>query len=88
MTQEEKRAYQRGYAAGIRGRWPVHRPPQPPNQVIASLLLALREIRDHLDSELATIDDAEWELAFSPIINKADAAAESVTEWLASATEC
>jgi ribosome modulation factor len=85
MTKEEQRAYQRGYATGIRGRWPAHRPPQPPNQVIANLLLALREIRDHLDTELAVIGDPEWEAAFAPIINKADAAAESVTEWLAGA---
>jgi len=82
MTNEEKRAYQRGYAAGLRGKWPAHKPPEPPNQIVASLLLALREIRDHLDSELAAICDPEWEAAFGPIIDKADDAAESVTEWL------
>ena len=82
MTEGEKRAYQRGYAAGIRGRWPMHKPPEPPNEIVANLLLALREIRDHLDSELAAIGDAEWEAAFGPIIDKADEAAEAVTEWL------
>lgn len=87
MTDKEKRAYGNGYAAGIRGRWPAHKPPLPPKEIIADLLLALREIRDHLDGELATIDDPEWEAAFGPIIEKADAAAESVTEWLVSATD-
>lgn len=82
MTEGEKRAYQRGYAAGIRGRWPAHKPPEPPNEIVANLLLALREIRDHLDAELAEIGDAEWEAAFGPIIDKADEAAEAVTEWL------
>lgn len=82
MTREEKQAYGRGYAAGIRGRWPAHKPPLPPNEIIAGLLLALREIRDHLDGELAAIDDPEWEAAFGPIIEKADTAAELLTEWL------
>lgn len=85
MTRGEKSAYQRGYAAGIRGRWPEHKPPLPPNEIIADLLLALREIRDHLDGELATIDDPEWEAAFGPIIERADTAAQLVTEWLLSA---
>ena len=87
MTKEEGRAYQLGYAAGLRNRWPKHRPPQPPNQIIANLLLALREIRDHLDHELATIDDPGWESSLAPIIEKADDAAEAVTEWLIAARE-
>jgi hypothetical protein len=62
--------------------WPAHKPPEPPNEIVANLLLALREIRDELDGALATIDDAEWEAALGPIIDKADAAAEAVTEWL------
>jgi hypothetical protein len=82
MSREEKLAYQRGYQAGLRGRWPAHKPPAPPNEIVASLLLALREIRDHLDAELAAISDPEWEAAFGPIIDKADEAAEAVTEWL------
>lgn len=84
MTRGEKLAYQRGYQRGLQGRWPAHRPPEPPNQIVAALLLALREIRDHLDGELATIGDSEWEAAFAPIIDRADAAAELVTAWLTS----
>lgn len=82
MTDGEKRAYSRGYTAGSRGRWPEHRPPQPPNQIVAELLLALREIRDELDGGLAAIDDEEWEKLFGPIIERADAAAEMVSAWL------
>lgn len=87
MTREERLAYQRGYAAGIKGKWPSHKPPYPPTKIIGELLRAIREIRDQLDAELAAISDEEWESKFGPLIDRADEAGEMVTNWLTGSEE-
>lgn len=53
MTDDERRAYARGYSATSR-RWPAHRPPTPPDPVVGRLVSALRALRDAVDTSLAT----------------------------------
>lgn len=83
MSRDEKLAYQRGYQAGHRNRWPRHLPPYPPIAVIENLMSALKKARNVLDGELATIaPDDEWEAKFGPAIDHADAALSAVTDWI------
>lgn len=80
-----QREYQRGYQNAInRGRhWPDHRPPVPPDPIIARLMTALQELRDECDSMCATFSpDDEIVLAIGPKIDAADEAMIAVTAWL------
>lgn len=79
---EQRRAYSRGYSTGSQGKWPAHRPPCPPVEVVAELMTAAREVRDALDDELAKMDDEDWEKRFSPMIDRIDTAMVSVSKWL------
>lgn len=83
MTDDQKKAYGRGYTAGSRSRWPEHRPPLPPDPLVRRLLAAAQTIRDGHDKLLATLgpgDDFEQELG--PGIDALDAAMREVTDWL------
>ena len=81
MTPEEKRAYGRGYNA--RNRWPEHRPPCPPNEIVAGLMEAIRKLRDAVDSYLATIDeDDELQDMLGPAIDDVDCAMVKLSRWL------
>ena len=83
MSPEEKRAYARGYYASRMGRWPEHQPPFPPEEVIANLMIALRNLRDVADGICSTIDkDDEFAVCLGPAIDKADEAMIAVSEWL------
>lgn len=87
MTEEEERArrnaYARGYAAGRRGAWPEHRPPQPPNEVIAKLMAAARKLRDAVDGELAALlPDDEWQRTLGEPVDAVDEALTAVSDWL------
>lgn len=84
MSRDEKLAYQRGYQNGAE-RWPLHKPPVPPQPVIALLVTALRGLRDECDSALAVFDkDDPLEKAIGPRIAEADAALSAVSAWLRS----
>jgi hypothetical protein len=82
MTTEEKRAYQRGYNNRAH-QWPEHKPPLPPNEIISGLMVALKNLRDAVDLELAKIDpEDEWTLILGPKVDACDAAMSAVSKWL------
>ena len=79
----ERRAYYRGYAAGSRGRWPDHRPPLPPHDLIRRLMQAAQQLRDDCAAGCATFDpDDEFTRLLAPSIDAMDEAMAAVTEWL------
>lgn len=83
MTNDQQKYYSRGYYAGARGRWPEHRPPTPPDEVVAALMAALRELRDECDSALATLEpDDEFVRRLGPRVDAADEAMRRVSGWL------
>lgn len=83
MNNTEKRAYSRGFNAGRKGAWPLHRPPVPLNEDVKELMEALRALRDGVDSELATLcPDDEWVERLGPLVDQADHAFERIGEWL------
>lgn len=83
MNDAEKRAYGRGYNTGSRGAWPLHRPPRPPDEQIASLLDTLQKLRDGVDGFIATLDeDDDINLELGVLVDQADAAMRDVGEWL------
>ena len=85
MTSAEKLAYAKGYNAGVRDRWPAHRPPAPPDQRVAAMLHAARALRDALDVACATfVEDDEFVLTLDPPIAAFDAEMVKWTEWLRS----
>ena len=81
MTDGERRAYQRGYN---RARsWPDHRPPQPPNEIIAELMKAATELRDRVDGIFATFEeDDPIQAQVNDAIEPLDRAMKAVTKWL------
>jgi hypothetical protein len=77
----EKKAYQRGFQRG--SNWPLHKPPIPPEPVVAELVEALRALRDAVDGALASFDpDDPLNAALSPYIERADKAQRGVSLWL------
>jgi hypothetical protein len=82
-ADDERRAYQRGYYAGSYRRWPDHKPPAPPDPVVAELLAAMAALRDEVDRALAVLDpDDPWERDLGPKVDACDEAAKKVTTWL------
>lgn len=83
-TNPVQLAYGRGYSAGLRRLWPPHKPPVPPEPVIAELLAALETLCASMQAELATFtDDDPLVVALLEPLARARAAATAVTEWLA-----
>lgn len=81
MTRDEQRAYQRGYQRGA--RWPEHKPPIPPDGVIAGLMRALVELVGQCDGQLGAFDeDDEIRRGLYPHLNAADEALTQVAKWL------
>ena len=81
MTRIERLAYQRGYSRGH--RWPEHRPPMPPNDVLAEYMMAMREGRDAIDMfQAALMPDDEWSKQLCPIIDRIDEAHEKLSAWI------
>jgi hypothetical protein len=82
-TDDERRAYARGYNTGIRGRWPLHRPPVPPDENAKLLVEALQNLRDWADNLRATLsEDDELVVELEPLLDAADEAMERLREWL------
>ena len=81
MTRAEKLSYARGYQRGR--NWPLHKPPEPPEEVVAELMRALRILRDECDAVCATFgEDDELVVRISPFIDRADRALSLVGEYL------
>lgn len=81
----ERRGYQRGYSNSCKPRWPEHRPPEPPNEIVAGIIRTTRALRDGVDGYLATIDpDDEIEKQLGPLVDAVDASLIAVSNWLVS----
>lgn len=86
MDREHQRAYQRGYNAGMNHKWPPHKPPTPPDPIVADLMKAAVLLRNQYDALIATTDwgsDDEMERKLGPGIDALDEAMRKVTLWLA-----
>lgn len=83
MTPIEQRAYGRGYYQGSKKGWPPHRPPTPPDELLARFFLAARALRDAVDAACATFgEDDEFVRTIDPKIEAFDKEMEVWTEWL------
>lgn len=81
MGRAKSNAYGRGYNAGA--RWPLHKPPYPPDPLVRELMESLRELRDTCDAFRATLEqDDPFGADLEPAIDRADAALISVGRWL------
>lgn len=81
MTDAETRAYARGYNRGA--RWPEHRPPSPPEPIVARLMEAATNLADAVDGELATLlEDDPWQQKLGDPMDELRAAMVEVTRWL------
>ncbi len=84
-TIHRQRDYARGYNRGraSANKWPDHIPPQPPNEIIAGLMQAMRKMRDQADAFCATIlEDDPWQEVLGPIIDECDQAMYEVSAWI------
>lgn len=82
-TIQERRAYSRGYYKGASGAWPPHKPPLPPNDLLAAFISAAQGLRDGFDSMCATFsEDDEIVRELDTKIEAFDAAMRSWTKWL------
>lgn len=79
----ERLAYARGYNAGVRGRWPEHRPPAPPHPLVRNVLAAAQGLRDEIDSLFATLcEDDEFNVRIDPHIAAFDESMVAIDRWL------
>lgn len=82
QSADEKKGYTRGYQSSA-DRWPLHRPPLPPDPIIRNLMDALQKLRDEYDTMCATFDaNDEIVLKLNEPIARADAALSAVSTWL------
>jgi|SRR6185437_6112296 len=81
-TDEERRAYAKGYHAGRSGYWPEGVPPVP-DELVLKLIKAAKKARDFIDTELAQMydEDGEFEKKFGPAIDAVDEALSDLTEY-------
>ncbi|TXH49642.1 MAG: hypothetical protein E6Q97_22305 [Desulfurellales bacterium] len=87
QSDEVKRAYRRGYSSGYNcrssHRWPDHKPPEPPNEIVAEIMRAATKLRDAVDIQLATLgDDDEWQHTLGDPMDEVTVALEKVSAWL------
>ena len=60
MTREESNAYARGYGAGVRGKWPLHKIIPPVNDSsVRAVLIAGVNLRSQSDALLATFTEGD-----------------------------
>ena len=86
-TPEERNAYAKGYYAGCRNRWPAHRPPTPPNGLVAGLVDAAMNLRDAVDSYLAVSDEEdELQKTLGNPMDEVTDAISRIGDWLRSST--
>lgn len=87
-TTPEQRAYARGYNAGAKKAWPEHKPPLPPDPLIAEMMKAAIALRDAVDGEMATFDEGD-EMAerLYAKVDALDEAMRRLTLWLTEGVE-
>jgi hypothetical protein len=84
-ASETQKAYSRGYWRGSRGAWPDHRPPAPPNEIIAAIVCAAQNLRDAADGVCAVLmEEDEFATQLAPRIDDFDTAMTRYGEWLRS----
>ncbi|MCH8147384.1 MAG: hypothetical protein IH987_05225 [Planctomycetes bacterium] len=82
-SDDHMHGYSRGYNAGSRGSWPDHRPPAPPNELVALAMAAARELRDEADVQIATFcEDDPMTLAIGAKIDEFDRQMQKIGAWL------
>ncbi len=87
-TDEERRAYSRGYNTGSRGAWPEHRPPNPPEGIAREIIQAALALRDGVDGEIATfLDDEPVIQRIGPLIDAFDVAMAQMGQWVRAVEE-
>jgi hypothetical protein len=83
MTEAERKAYGRGYNAGVGKRWPEHRPIAPPKALVRDAMLAATALRDAADGICATLSpDDDFVKQLGPRIDELDACMVAITKWL------
>ena len=81
LREECRNEYARGYQCGA--RWPLHKPPFPPEPIINELVQSLQALRDAIDGELAKFDENDPICKIlDPYIECVDKAQESLSVWL------
>lgn len=86
MASDYARGYSKGYNTGSHGRWHDHKPPKPPDEIVAKLLSTLRELRDVCDNWCATLsEDDDFVLEIGPKIDRADEVLCELSGWLLNA---
>lgn len=84
MSSEKSRAYSKGYSAGRKSAWPLHRPPLPPDPIAREIIRSAQELRDAADHICATLsEDDEFALELAPKIDTFDEAMTKLGGWLA-----
>lgn len=81
-TDGERKAYARG---ATNRNWPAHKPPLPPEGMVAEMMKAGQALRDASDTLCASISaNDEWALKLDPLIDAWDWQMKALTEWLKS----
>ena len=89
MNEDYKRGYRKGYYAAVAGRWPEHKPPAPPDDVVAALWRAASELRDAADGICSTLDEQDdFVKQLGPKIDAIDRLGHWIADWLKQPPEC
>ena len=73
MSPEANRAYQRGYAAGLKRSWPACGLIKDDPNLVADLVAAAKQLRDTADHSCATLtDDDDLVKLLAPYIDTFD----------------
>jgi len=83
MTNNEKKAYSRGYYAGSSRRWPDYHPPAPPDPLAAEIMKASVALANSVANWCGMFgDEDEFSKELRPLLEAVDAANAKVTAWL------
>ena len=83
VKTEAQKEYLRGYWAGLRHKWPEHRPPMPPKQIVAEALQAAIGVRDALDGLIASFEEGgEEEIKYGKYIESFDESMKKITAFV------
>lgn len=83
MSDDYKRGYSKGYAAGSRGTWPDYRPIKPPDEIVGALVEAVQKFRDAVDGQLAMLDpDDEWQTTLGEPMDAVTESLGRIGEWV------
>lgn len=82
-SNEYYRGYGAGYYRGGQNRWPLHRPPHPPQEMVRRLMETAMALRDAVDGELAMLDEEDpWQEKLGEPMDRVTEAFEVIGRWL------